>query len=333
LVLAFSSKSIEERIEYVTAQSLTASHVVWLPLGLALVVTIAFYLLSVGFLALYESYSVLRSFVERKFDKVRWVSPATYIAFKEQKLSSDRRLIALATDNLEELNAQIEKTTSSEAKRLETQDELAATRIQLQQRTEEVSALSRDSSVEKQRINELVRKVSEFQAERIVLESTVRNLASEVSAADYPSEGGIAQLTRPDPRAKQEALRSLLSAQSKLRVVIPSQLLDDRVSEDSLEKYVRVKYPLLDVGPSVLRQAFADIGRAELLGRVSSIRQLDEIVDKVGPAILRYSIDEPTLFRYGADFITKSLGFAFPLFRSIHPFSERTRAAFDRYKI
>jgi hypothetical protein len=79
LILTFSSKSIEERIEFISKNHLSTQDTVWYPLGLAAAIAIGFYFSSASFSILAELYASVESLIAKFFDRIKWVSPEAYI--------------------------------------------------------------------------------------------------------------------------------------------------------------------------------------------------------------------------------------------------------------
>lgn len=119
LILAFSSKTIEQRIAVVIDQHFEASSVVLWPLVYASAGLVAYYLASTVSLALFELYGVCRRSVERWFDQYRWVEPETYMALKQATRAQVAELTELASDHLHRL-----KKLEVELKELESKKQL-----------------------------------------------------------------------------------------------------------------------------------------------------------------------------------------------------------------
>lgn len=101
LILTFSSKSIEERIEFVSKNHLSTQDTVWYPLGLAAVIAIGFYISSASFSILAELYASVESLIAKFFDRIKWVSPEAYIQHKKNLQTKISELQELASDNLQ----------------------------------------------------------------------------------------------------------------------------------------------------------------------------------------------------------------------------------------
>jgi hypothetical protein len=114
LFLSFSSRSIESRIEYAQQVYFSAWTVLWLPLISSLIALIAFYVMSSIYLVLYELYGVVRRWIERNFDNVRWTPPADYIDFKTGYLRQISDLRQLATDKLDAITAETKRASAAE---------------------------------------------------------------------------------------------------------------------------------------------------------------------------------------------------------------------------
>jgi hypothetical protein len=105
-------------------------------------------------------------------------------------------------------------------------------------------------------------------------------------------------------------------------------LLLRSVDSASLALYTKWKFPQMEVSEYWNDKIVRDIDRS----RYPTLRQVDEAVDRATAAVNAYHLQKPELFEYGTDFITKSLGFVDPIFRSKHDFSKETLDAFQRHK-
>ncbi|TBR36074.1 hypothetical protein [Dyella terrae] len=149
LVLALSTRGIEDRLDYLSAHYFGQVDALWKPLGLALLGVIAYYLLATLFLALFECYGWLKRVVEQKFDQVRWVEPTTYIKLKASHARRVSDLTDLAADNqarydklLAELDAARGNQQKVSADLEESHEALSQSRADLGQSREKLAALN-----------------------------------------------------------------------------------------------------------------------------------------------------------------------------------------------
>jgi hypothetical protein len=110
LILAFSSKPIEDRIDFVSKNYLSMQDTVWYPLGLAAVIAVGFYFSSAFFSILAELYASVESLIAKFFDRIKWVSPEAYIQRKKDLQSKISELQGLASDNLQLVEDEKKKT-------------------------------------------------------------------------------------------------------------------------------------------------------------------------------------------------------------------------------
>lgn len=100
------------------------------------------------------------------------------------------------------------------------------------------------------------------------------------------------------------------------------------ITYDSLAWYTLWKFP----GRPVSEQIQAILLRDLDYSKYPTIEDLDKLVDRARPAVEQYALENPDWFRYGTDFITKSLGFIDPQFRARHGFAARTLQAFELHR-
>ena len=105
-------------------------------------------------------------------------------------------------------------------------------------------------------------------------------------------------------------------------------LLSQALTSSSLATYTKWKFPKLDVSEYWNDKAIRDLDA----DKYPTLRQIDISVKRASAAINAYHLQDPELFKFGTDFITKSLGFVDLSFRSKHPFSQGTLDAFIQYQ-
>lgn len=104
-------------------------------------------------------------------------------------------------------------------------------------------------------------------------------------------------------------------------------LLNSPIDNKSLREYTIFKYPGLDVSENIHNQLLRDIDST----KYSTLSQIETAVERARPAVEKYANESPDIFKYGTDFISKSLGFVDAGFLQKHPFSEATRNAVKKY--
>lgn len=147
------------------------------------------------------------------------------------------------------------------------------------------------------------------------LQRDIRNVASLLE---------IAQRVFDTVREGRDAYRQEVQGKSAQ----PSDFLAQSVDLETIQAYIEWKYPGLPINEPILSLLLRDID----LGRHSTLGHIDAAIEKARPAVEAYKLENPDWFMSGADFITKSLGFVDPDFRSKHPFGRKTVLAFDKYK-
>lgn len=108
----------------------------------------------------------------------------------------------------------------------------------------------------------------------------------------------------------------------------PTFQLAQPLTSQSLAAYTKWKYPDLSVSEYLNDKTIRDLNRINY----ATLRQIDDAVNIATPAVNAYQVENPDWFKYGTDFITKSLGFVDPEFRAKHNFAEKTLEAFRKYK-
>jgi hypothetical protein len=104
-------------------------------------------------------------------------------------------------------------------------------------------------------------------------------------------------------------------------------LLFQPIDKETLEIYTLWKYPNLPVDHKIQQMLIRDLDKT----RYKTLGDLDRVVYATSDAVERYKNMMPEMFGTGTDYLTKSLGFADDKFRKQHPFSPRTRAAFEEW--
>jgi hypothetical protein len=325
LILLFSSSSIEDRIKIITDEHLGLSRLVFFPVGIAILLAIGYYVCSAFFVVILELYGMGRRKIERSFDGIRWVSPSTYINFKQKSRDEIKRLTDFATDNLAAVEAEKTKVADLSVKNLALQEELHQRSTDVQARTEEL-AQARHS------LASASAKAEQEAASRLSLSkdfSELKNAAAKVGKVVttlLPPES-LQEIPRPmSSDETQEVRRAILIVQEYLTPSI-DETEDEELSSTSLRHYTHRQFPLLGVNESLQTKLLRDLQSANV--SLPTLGMLNRIVDLTRTAVSAYSRQRPDLFTTGTDFLTKSLGFYFPAFRAKHGFSDETLHAFE----
>jgi len=109
---------------------------------------------------------------------------------------------------------------------------------------------------------------------------------------------------------------------------ISVDLLSKPIGVETLLSYSKLKYPKLPVSDDLTKRLVSDLN----LNRYRTLSDIDDVTERAKLAVQAYSKDEPSLFEYGTDYITKSLGFVDVEFRTKHGFGKKTRDAFQKYE-
>jgi len=107
----------------------------------------------------------------------------------------------------------------------------------------------------------------------------------------------------------------------------PEQLLDSRLSAESVRAYTQWKFPGMGISEVWQSQLLNDIRIQDY----PTVRHLDSAVGRALPAVHAFKEKHPDLFPTGTDYITKALGFADKNFRTAHSWALVTSEAFAEY--
>lgn len=142
---------------------------------------------------------------------------------------------------------------------------------------------------------------------------------------------------KPKRRAEREILDEILTRVRGLEVeqqrveVAPSASEGDifgrPVTVDSLGWYSLWKFPNKPVSERIQALLLRDLDERQY----QTIGAIDDAVSRARAAVEAYETENPDVFKFSTDYITKSLGFVDSGFRSRHGFAARTLEAFDRY--
>jgi len=100
------------------------------------------------------------------------------------------------------------------------------------------------------------------------------------------------------------------------------------VSVDSIAWYSLWRFPKKPVSEKMQAILLRDLNQ----GQYQTIGDIDREVNRARAAVEAYEAENPDLFKFSTDHITKSLGFVDPEFRTRHGFGARTRDAFKKYE-
>jgi hypothetical protein len=104
--------------------------------------------------------------------------------------------------------------------------------------------------------------------------------------------------------------------------------LNQAINLETLKAYTEWKFPEKPVSDQLNIKILNDIDTA----KYSKLKDIDDVIEKAKPAVDAYFKEKPDWFKYGTDFITKSLGFVDDAFLAKHQFAQETRDATKRLK-
>ena len=107
-------------------------------------------------------------------------------------------------------------------------------------------------------------------------------------------------------------------------------MLSQALTYDTLIAYTQAKFREVPPSEQLTRLLLRDLPSSSV--HYEKIADIDYVVERAQPAVEAYRSEQPQLFKFGTDFITKSLGFVDPGFRAKHGFGKQTREAFPEYE-
>lgn len=134
----------------------------------------------------------------------------------------------------------------------------------------------------------------------------------------------IAQGIFNSMREKRESYISEIHEKEKA----PTDFLSQPVDYETLYAYTKWKYKKLPVSDNWHNRLLADLN----LQKYPTLKEIDNVVECARNAVQVYHKENPDWFKFGTDYITKSLGFADTEFRKKHAFGQKTRDAFPKYE-
>jgi putative GTP pyrophosphokinase len=134
----------------------------------------------------------------------------------------------------------------------------------------------------------------------------------------------IAQGIFDNVRDKREAYIEEIQNKKKDHSIFLQQPVD----YDTLLAYTKWKFPNLPESEYLTQLVLRDLDHDNF----PTLRDVDAAVERAQAAVTAYSKENPGWFKFGTDYVTKSLGFADSGFRAKHGFASKTRVAFEKYK-
>lgn len=344
--LFLSTDSVVVRLEE-ASNKFDAVSVFWKPLGLSILITIGFYVFSALFLCLFEFYGVAKRLIERNFDNVRWVSPATYLQQKQKRIRVEAELRSLALDNLTMLNDEKEKVVELQKTFIEVQGTLSERTSALQSSAAELAVLSNKLDILNMQVAEQSKETSTLRRYLTMLGNAANDLNAKLlqcgskygvagisaNGNDLPADTvAVTQLLLELIKRFHELVPEVAPDSSTARVFVPERLLAATIDSANLYAYTRIVYPGLNVDEALQNNVIAVLSRTyELSKDFTAISDIHNALQRVEQAIETYRNVKPSAFTTGTDYIAKGLGFASSTFRDNFSFSTETKAAFVQF--
>lgn len=108
----------------------------------------------------------------------------------------------------------------------------------------------------------------------------------------------------------------------------PEEFLAQSVDYETLLAYTRWKFPELPASDKLNLRLLQDLDQSAY----PSLSQIDAAIERAKGAVDAYRSENPDWFKFGTDFITKSLGFVDDKFLAKHGFAKKTRDAISKYR-
>lgn len=105
------------------------------------------------------------------------------------------------------------------------------------------------------------------------------------------------------------------------------EILSLPINSKSLYAYSKKKYPSLEPSEPLQGILIADLDK----NKYKKITDIDNVLLEASGFLSLYQKENPDLFGYSTDYITKALGFMDADFREKHNFGYKTKVAFDKY--
>jgi hypothetical protein len=135
---------------------------------------------------------VLKGWIERKFDAVRWVSPTDYMASKKRNGEYIKSLQELAADNLTALDAEKRAVQDAVAESLRIQEQLNEARSQLSVHAQDKIVAEQRRAHVVQTVNSVLRNVAMVSDRSTSLEIDYQRILNQIaSLRDYLDVRGL----------------------------------------------------------------------------------------------------------------------------------------------
>lgn len=107
-----------------------------------------------------------------------------------------------------------------------------------------------------------------------------------------------------------------------------SEFLNRPTNDKTLREFTELRYPGLGVIENIHSRMMQDIN----LSKYPTLLDINNVIEKAKSFVNAYAKQSPDLFKYGTDYLTKSLGYVDEEFLQKHPFSQQTRDSIKRFK-
>lgn len=169
----FSSITAEEKVAIIKNAPPSTHDLLWAPLGYAAIGLVSYYFLSSVAIALFETYGVVRRFIEQKFDSYRWVPPSKYIEWKKESIATIKDFQEVASDKFD-------KITDLEAKLLSMQAEVHGLKSEAKQLSFSEEKLKVELSIKSEEILKMGLQLSVLEKQVFSAQSEFLNRLNEV---------------------------------------------------------------------------------------------------------------------------------------------------------
>lgn len=142
----------------------------------------------------------------------------------------------------------------------------------------------------------------------------------------------------PQPRSERELLEEILLRVRDVEITLQDSdsssqgetgdVLSRPVTVDSVAWYSLWKFPTKPLSDKIQALMLRDLNKT----KYRTIGDIDVVVNRARKAVEAYAEQNPDFFKFGTDYITKSLGFVDAEFRSRHGFAAKTLKAFETYQ-
>lgn len=162
------------------------------------------------------------------------------------------------------------------------------------------------------------RKDTEITDLKKIIEAKISDHATEMERKDKETE----ELIKSVKQNNKTNIPQLHKGETNFEHILAQSL-----GYDALALYTLLKFSELPVSERIQKLILKDID----IARYPTLKEIDNAVNKAKKAVEAYKQENPDFFKFGTDYISKSLGFTDNVFALKHGFAEKTRNAFSKY--